>query len=117
MEGIDRMIEVTLPIKIVSVLNEREHHMARYRRTKAHRKASFMVPKPRKLPCIITLTRIAPRKMDAHDNLRAGFKALVDGIAERIGVDDRDPRIEWRYKQERGEPKQYAARVTIEDAP
>lgn len=103
-----------LPLRIESVANKREHWSARARRTKAHRLAALAVP-THPLPCIVTLTRVGPRKLD-DDNLASGFKALRDGIADRLGVDDGDSRVTWRYAQVRGKAKEYAARVTIEPA-
>lgn len=106
------MISILLPIRVESVSNLREHWAARHRRAKAHRKAAMVVP-VHPLPCVVTLTRIAPRALDSHDNLRSGFKALADGIAKRLGVDDADPRVEWRYAQRKGAPRQYAVVVQI----
>lgn len=106
------MIRVDLPLRIVSCANLREHWAKRANRARSHRLAAIAVPM-HPLPCVVTLTRIAPRELD-DDNLRSGFKALRDGIADRLGVNDNDPRVRWEYGQERGAPKQYAARVTIE---
>jgi hypothetical protein len=105
------VISVLLPIRIESVANKREHWAAKAKRTKAHRTAALAVP-VHPLPCVVTLTRIGPRSLDG-DNLQSGFKALRDGIAQRLGVDDADPRVEWRYSQRKGSPKQYAAAVEI----
>ena len=67
-------------------------------------------------PCIVTVTRIAPsRGLDAWDGLPGALKPCVDGVADAFGLtDDRDSRIEWRCAQERGKPRQYGIRVTIE---
>ena len=59
----------------------------------------------------VTLTRISPRTLDKHDNLRSAFKATVDQIADEVGLDDRSPRIDWHYTQERGAP---AIRIRLE---
>jgi hypothetical protein len=67
---------------------------------------------PPSLPCVVLLTRIGVRKLDG-DNLQGGFKHVRDRIAQWIGIDDADPRIDWQYSQERGKPREYAARVTI----
>lgn len=106
---------IELPLRIESVANKREHWSTRSRRTKAHRMAALAVPQ-HPLPCVVTLIRVAPRPLDG-DNLQSGFKALRDGIADRLGVADNDPRIEWRYGQVRGKAKEYAARVKIEGIP
>ena len=61
----------------------------------------------------ITLTRCAPRRMDG-DNWQAAAKATRDGIASALVVDDGDPRIEWRYAQERCRNGEQTVRVAIE---
>jgi hypothetical protein len=71
------------------------------------------------LPCLITMTRIAPRTLDS-DNLVSSFKWFRDAIAEHffpdlaIGRADDNERLTWEYAQEKGEPKQYAIRIKIE---
>ncbi len=35
------------------------------------------------------------------DNLRACFKNLRDGVADKLGVNDRDPIVTWQYAQRR----------------
>ena len=50
------------------------------------------------LPCVVTMTRVSPRGLD-DDNLRSALKATRDGIADKLGVDDRSPLVEWRYAQ------------------
>ncbi len=63
----------------------------------------------------ITVTRIAPRKLDEHDNLRTALKSVVDGITEGLGfARDDDPRIVWEYRQSRGRPHEKAVGVTFE---
>lgn len=102
---------IELPLRIESVANLREHWSTRAKRAKAHKQAALAVP-VHPLPCVVTLTRIAPRELD-DDNLQSGFKALRDGIASRLGVDDRDPRVRFVYDQAKGAPRQYSARVSI----
>ncbi len=102
-----------LPLNIVSVANLREHWAAKSKRTKDHRQtAKVLTPTNVALPCEITLTRIAPRELDT-DNLASAFKAARDGIADRLGVNDKDPRITWLYAQRRGAPKEYTSEVEI----
>jgi hypothetical protein len=121
MEDVRLNIVVTLPIKIESSLNLREHWRTRANRNSSHRAAAFISLRgmtkwrPEVLPCTVTLTRIAPRELD-DDNLAGGFKSVRDGVADWLGVDDRDRRIAWVYRQERGAPKHYAARVEIKGA-
>ncbi|MET3654067.1 hypothetical protein [Dyella japonica] len=106
------MIEIELPLRLVSVANVRECWQQKAARTKAHRRAAIAVPK-HAVPCVVTITRIGPRMLDG-DNLQSACKGLRDGIADRLGVDDRDPAVEWRYTQEIAKPKRYAVRVRIE---
>lgn len=109
------MTTVELPLCIESVSNKREHWGQRAKRTKLHRFAAIAVPQ-HPLPCVVTLIRVAPRKLDG-DNLQSGFKALRDGIADRLGVADNDPRVVWKYDQVRGRAKEYATRVKLEPLP
>ncbi len=113
------MISVTLPLRLVSVANQREHWSKKAKRAKAHRSAAVLMLAPRvaayaKLArFVVTLTRIAPRALDG-DNLQSAFKACRDGVADALGTSDNDPRILWDYRQERGKPKYYAVTITIE---
>jgi hypothetical protein len=113
-----------LPLRIVSSANLREHWAVKAKRTKAHRSAGVFVGKAIKRVAMpyggpdsvaVTLTRVAPRPLDTHDNLRSGFKAFVDGVAEGLGVDDST--VLWEYQQRRGEPKEYAVEVDARVAP
>ena len=40
-------------------------------------------------------------------------KAVRDGIADALEVDDGDTRLTWKYAQEKGKPKEYAVRVAL----
>lgn len=63
-------------------------------------------------PYIITITRVGKRVMD-DDNLAISAKAVRDGIAEELGIDDGDrSKCRWVYEQEIG--KQYAVKIRIE---
>lgn len=106
------MMVTTIPIKTVSEANQREHWAKKAARQKKQRHAAWLMTKSCPLPCIVTLTRIGPRTLD-DDNLRGAMKATRDGVADRLGIDDADPRVEWRYGQRRGLPKQYAVEIEI----
>lgn len=103
------MITVTLPLRLVSGANAREHWAVRAGRAKAHRTACLLVPAC-DVPCVVTLTRLGPRELDS-DNLAISAKHVRDGIADRLGVNDNDPRVVWLYAQERA--KEYGVRVEI----
>ncbi len=67
---------------------------------------------------MVTLTRIAPRELDGHDNLRTAMKPLVDSITDLVGLkNDRDPRITWNYAQAADGVRFYAVDVLIEPRP
>lgn len=117
------MIEFTLPIKTISEANSSEHWTKKHKR---HKQQKFIVRsflntlKPNiTLPCHITLTRIAPRSLDAADNLPASFKWILDTICDYIlpglanGRADSNPDIHVTYSQEKGKPKQYSIKINI----
>jgi hypothetical protein len=112
-----------LKVKIANESNSSEN-----RHVKAHRhriqkgkvKAKFVKEKPNiRLPCKVTLTRIAPRSLDAHDNLPMSMKWIVDAIADCIipglkpGRADDNKEISWEYKQEKGKPHEYGLKIEI----
>jgi len=102
---------VRLPIKTVSVSNVREHWAKRAKRAKEHRQAAFLLTaKMKRIPKCIALVRIAPRKLD-DDNLRHALKAVRDGVADRLQINDNDPRVTWRYEQVKGKPREHAVDV------
>lgn len=102
-------------LRTVSEMNQREHHMAKWRRNKQQQELvgwklkSHEPPKP---PADVFLTRIAPRKLDS-DNLAASFKHVRDAVARWLGIDDGDPRVVWHYDQTKGEPKEYAVVIEV----
>ncbi|MBE0568400.1 MAG: hypothetical protein IH577_01830 [Deltaproteobacteria bacterium] len=69
---------------------------------------------PKVRSAAVTLTRIAPRALDT-DNLASGLKAIRDGVADALEIDDGSSLIEWRYAQEKGKPGEYAVRVEIQE--
>lgn len=77
------------------------------------------LPQKPTVPCTVTLTRISPRPLD-DDNLAYAFKGIRDFVADKLiprlakGRADGDPRIEWRYRQEKGNPPKI--RVEFYDA-
>ena len=100
-----------LPIKTVTGLNAREHHMTRARRVKAERAATAWVVKPFPTPCIVRLIRMSVATVD-DDNLPGACKAIRDEIAKLCGCGDspRDP-ITWVYAQEKCKRGQFGVRV------
>ena len=111
-------VRVVLPIRTSNPLNaargSSRFALARTRRHHRGLAASVVRAALRGrvvLPCIVRLTRSAPSSgLDPHDGLPAALKAIVDGVADALGIDDRDPRVRWEYAQERGP---YAVRVEV----
>lgn len=122
------MITLEIPVKTVSLTNAREPWRARHGRAKRQREATWAVwiaaPFARREPIArrierdgavtVTLTRLAPGELD-DDNLPPSLKSIRDEIAACLGCDDRDPRITWRYQQQRTKRGDYRVRVEVEE--
>lgn len=117
------MIAVLLPIKTVSEANQRGHWAKKAKRAKEQRFAAGLALRG---PCrrawltdadeqlVVTLIRLAPSSGLDDDNLASALKATRDGVADALNVNDRNPRVAWRYAQARS--KTYAVRVEIAPA-
>lgn len=70
--------------------------------------------RPIELPARIQLTRLGRKKMD-DDNLAAALKAVRDGIADAIGIDDGDKRVAYCYAQKSS--RKYAVEVAFKKSP
>lgn len=128
------MIEWKILLKTTSEANSQEHwskKASRHTTQKWAIKAEYLNSKEKpKLPCDITLVRISPRKLDRDENLPMAFKWIKDALADCLvgekiasensprrpgmklyGRTDDDERITWHYKQEKGEPKEYAVKI------
>lgn len=103
---------ITIPMVVPSVANLREHWSATAKRKAAQRAAVALMLPRRHLGkeinwlslngnVVVTLTRIAPRKLDG-DNLQTALKAVRDQVAAQLDIDDGDERIGWHYQQEPG---------------
>ena len=101
---------ILVPVTVVSEANQREHHMAKYRRKVQQQRVATLTlsaaVSPAKAwalnPRGVWLTRIIPtrgKSMDA-DNLAGSFKHVQDAVAKWLGIDD--GKLQWSYAQERG---------------
>lgn len=52
---------------------------------------------------MVRVTRVSPRELDSHDNLRGALKHVVDGVASRLKIDDASPLVAWEYHQTKGQ--------------
>jgi hypothetical protein len=113
------MIEVRMNMKIVSVANMRLHWAVKAKLTRDQRNRTRMSLAAvaqssglEMLPVTVVLTRVAPRKLDG-DNLQSGFKAVRDGVADWLGVDDGNGLIDWQYAQRSGKAGEYAVEIEV----
>jgi len=116
-------ITVRMPIKTVSEANSKLNWRASMKRHKSQKNATvaFLWPKLAiiRLPCHIKMTRIAPRALDAEDNLPMAFKWIKDAICDMIkpglkpGRADDDKRFSFEYAQRREGVKEYAIEIEI----
>ena len=109
--------EILLPLRTVSESNARDHWRTRARRAKEQRAIARSMSRMALAGGVesvtkgeIRLTRIGPRALDG-DNLQGALKAIRDGVADALKIDDGDPRLSWVYAQERGD---YGVRVEVE---
>ena len=110
--------KIYMSMRLVSEANARGHWAGGHARAKAQ-KAQVLGEWLRVMrpvvspPCTVTITRIAPRRMDC-DNLQRAAKAVRDAAAEHIvQADDGDERITWDYKQVKGKAKTYAVSIEV----
>jgi hypothetical protein len=108
------VIAVLLPLTTGRGLNDRLHWAQRARQTKSHRHLAFYLTPKHAVPCVVTLTRLSAGTLD-DDNLRGALKGVRDGVADRLGIDDADPRVRWEYAQEKCKRGESAVRVEIEE--
>ncbi len=123
-----------LPLKTISESNRSEHWT---KSSKRHKIQQFFVralfireTREITIPCTITMTRIGPRFLD-DDNLPVSMKWIRDEIgaclfpekvvyvirksgahATNKGHADSDPRVKWKYSQEKG--RRQAIRIEFE---
>jgi len=102
-----------VPLRTGRGENNREHPQARARRVNAEHQAVFYATLGTRravlaalmpTPVVVTLTRVSPGPgLDPHDNLPSALKGVVDQLADILGINDRDPRVTWKYApQEKG---------------
>jgi hypothetical protein len=108
-------ITATIACRTVSEANSHQHWRERQRRAKEQRLLSFVtVPscvRNMAPPLRITLTRLAPRRLDS-DNLAGSMKAVRDGVADAVGIDDGDQRLDWQYGQRTA--SEYGVEIVIQ---
>lgn len=117
------MIEVRLPIHTRSQQHGKSCHWAIQARERKQQRAIVALilsrEKAPSLPCVVTLIRLSPGRLD-DDNCRTALKGSRDQVAVWLGLpqnkrgqaDDRDPRVAWQYQQGKGD---HAVIVRVEE--
>lgn len=112
------VVRVTIDgLRLTNGANAREHWATKARRAKRERglilrallASGVRVPRG---PWLVEITRIAPRRMDS-DGATIACKHLRDGVADWLKVDDGAEAVTFAVDQRKGEPREYAVRITI----
>lgn len=114
------MIEFTIPIRVISEANQREHWATKYRRKNEQQGITYLLlaravrrsKQPFPIPATVRLVRLGAKTLDT-DNLAGAFKHIQDAIAKWIDIDDGDPRVRYEYAQEPNGKREYSVRVEI----
>lgn len=110
------MIDITIPVRVISEANCRQHWAIKSSRAKRQRHEAATAIKicteyrSLKLPLAISFIRYGKRKLDC-DNLQGAFKAVRDGVADALNINDGSNLITWHYSQETG--ASYAIRIIV----
>ena len=104
-------LRVVLPLKIVSLANQREHWRVAGKRKQEQQRVTSMCLTPYLSAEMrgaaawrVKLTRVGRGQLD-DDNLAGSFKHVRDRVALALGVDDGNrARIRFRYRQRKGSP-------------
>lgn len=122
------LLRVEMPLRLESVANGGQGkswggRMVRSKATKKKRgdvamafKAAWarsFMPFHERSRLVVLMTRVSPGELDS-DNLARALKPVRDGVADVLGINDRDPRIEWLPDQEKRRGG-YAVRVEVYD--
>ena len=113
----------SIPIAMKPQANMSEHWAVKATRTRNERAIAriyynnhiFTKP-PETGPIEITLKRLGNRRFDSG-NLGHAFKAIQDGIADAMGINDGNQRLRWKYEQEQVPKGQEEIIVLIEFHP
>ena len=111
------MIEITIPMRLPSAANLREHWAAKAKRVKQQRQtvAAYIGGRPKPpLPVVVTLTRVSARALDG-DNLQSAFKGIRDEVAKWLGHADNVPGIRWEYAQRRGGVGEFGVVIRVSE--
>lgn len=118
-------LTLTLPLETQTESNAKGHWRPKAARAAHQRSVTVLATMPlvakvrRQLEkgaisaVTVTLTRISPLELD-DDNLSSAFKHVRDGVADALGIDDRDRRVRWLYAQRKGAVRERAVHLEVE---
>lgn len=113
-------MQYTLPIRLQSEQNRRDHwRVVAKRKQEQHALTRNLLRRDCTVwavPATVTFRRIAWARFDS-DAVPAACKYVRDAIAALFGIDDADPRIEWRYEPCEISRKRAGLVVRIESRP
>lgn len=103
----------SIPIRLPSVANLRDHWATKAKRNKAQRVTISLYMKTDRAglrslhasvaageQLVVTFVRVASRRLD-DDNLASALKAVRDQVAKELGVNDGSDAVLWRYSQQK----------------
>ncbi len=103
-----RELVVAIPLRVDNPLNGSHQHWATKARKRKHQRlttslvmAGHLKVHGVRAPCGVLLTRYGPSNGLDGDGLQASLKAVRDGLADALGVNDRSPFVTWDYDQRR----------------
>jgi hypothetical protein len=112
-----------IPLRIESEGNKNEHWRTKSLRKEKVKRAITLSLRNQiqsKPPCLVKLTRIAPRMLDEEDNLPSAMKWPKDCIADLMipglqagRADDKKHGLTWEFHQAKGKVREYALKIEI----
>lgn len=117
-----KMTQIKIPLRLAAESNSSDHWTKKAKRHKIQKllvKSYLNRYELPPLPCLIKLTRIAPRQLDKHENLPMSFKWIIDAIADhyipglQAGRADSDPRLSFEFFQTKGDVEEYAIIIEL----
>jgi len=117
----DRQILLVLDLKLANEANSSEGWRVKNARHKKQKKKIFVEMLPVKhlikMPCILKITRFAPKLLDRHDNLPYSAKWVNDQLCAEITGDLRPGRADdhdgFTFQYDQVKSKKYYVKIEI----
>lgn len=116
-----RQIIICEPIKLANEANSSEGWRAKNKRHKQQKKQVFccmlLVKQLIEMPCVLKVTRFAPKMLDRHDNLPYSAKWVMDQLCAEITGDHRPGRADgyegFTFQYDQVKSKKYYVKIEI----